>query len=207
MAKFFRQQRKKLVAAKKLRSYLRYALGEVLLVVIGILIAVSINNWNEERKQQQVLHNIFRVIQTDLQRDTTQLNNLTSYYEDNEKYFLDIMQDSLSREEHAACDNCPYLLLGFSRVTVSTRGYELLKRYQGATGPGQDTLLVKIDLIYSSSITALSSIEQFIEGEIQDNLEEWESEYAWVADLLQENITPDYIDYVVSSFDYKNKIA
>jgi len=113
----------------------------------------------------------------------------------------------LSREEYAACGDCPYLLLSFQRITVSKRGYELLKRYQGAMVPGQDTLVVKIDLIYTSSINTLNSVEQFIDSEIQNTLEEWESEYAWLADLLQEKITPEYVDYVVGSFDYKNKIA
>ncbi|WP_282135560.1 DUF6090 family protein [Seonamhaeicola maritimus] len=50
MIKFFRKIRQKLLAQNKFRSYLVYAVGEIVLVVIGILIALSINNWNEERK-------------------------------------------------------------------------------------------------------------------------------------------------------------
>ena len=57
MISFFRNIRKKLAdnnppngRAGKPIKYMRYAVGEIALVVIGILIALSINNWNEERK-------------------------------------------------------------------------------------------------------------------------------------------------------------
>ena len=50
MINFFRKTRKQLAAENKVIKYLRYSIGEIILVVIGILIALSINNWNEERK-------------------------------------------------------------------------------------------------------------------------------------------------------------
>jgi len=53
MIKFFRKIRQKLVSENKFSKYLLYAIGEIILVVIGILIALQINNWNEQRKLKQ----------------------------------------------------------------------------------------------------------------------------------------------------------
>ena len=50
MIKFFRNIRKKLLGEGKTTKYFKYAIGEIVLVVIGILIALQINNWNESRK-------------------------------------------------------------------------------------------------------------------------------------------------------------
>jgi hypothetical protein len=50
MIKLFRNIRQKLIIEGKTAIYLRYAIGEIVLVVIGILIALQINNWNEQRK-------------------------------------------------------------------------------------------------------------------------------------------------------------
>ena len=50
MLRFFRHIRQSLLQENKISKYLLYALGEILLVVIGILIAMQINNWKEERK-------------------------------------------------------------------------------------------------------------------------------------------------------------
>jgi len=49
MIKFFRQIRYNLMEQNKTGKYLKYAIGEIMLVVIGILIALSINNWNQNR--------------------------------------------------------------------------------------------------------------------------------------------------------------
>ena len=53
MIGLFRKIRKKLSDDNKPFKYLRYAIGEIFLVVIGILIALQVNNWNEIRKQNQ----------------------------------------------------------------------------------------------------------------------------------------------------------
>ena len=50
MLKFFRNIRKQLAAENKVAKYLRYAVGEILLIVIGILIALQVSNWNEDLK-------------------------------------------------------------------------------------------------------------------------------------------------------------
>ncbi len=54
MILFFRKIRKKMADDIKPLKYLRYAIGEIILVVIGILIAVSINNWKETRKKENL---------------------------------------------------------------------------------------------------------------------------------------------------------
>ena len=50
MIKFFRKIRQNLLMENKTSKYFKYAIGEIILVVIGILIALTINNWNETRK-------------------------------------------------------------------------------------------------------------------------------------------------------------
>ena len=58
----------------KTGKYFKYAIGEIVLVVIGILIALSINNWNENRKQNQSLKIAIHSLKNDLKKDTIQLN-------------------------------------------------------------------------------------------------------------------------------------
>ena len=62
MIKFFRKIRQNLLSQGKTGKYFKYAIGEIILVVIGILIALQINNWNEyqkDRKSEQLrLHKI-----------------------------------------------------------------------------------------------------------------------------------------------------
>ena len=75
MIKFFRQVRQKLLSENKFSRYLLYAIGEILLVVVGILIALNINNSNELKKQRAQELNYLKNIKTDLQLNIAHLDN------------------------------------------------------------------------------------------------------------------------------------
>ena len=74
MIPFYRKIRKKLSDDNKPMKYARYAIGEIALVVIGILIALSINNWNDERLREQDLKIYMNNLVEDLNSD---INSLT----------------------------------------------------------------------------------------------------------------------------------
>jgi hypothetical protein len=69
MIRIFRNIRQKLAAENKVMAYLRYAVGEILLVVIGILIALQVNNWNELRKQSIAETEFIEGVKKDLRQD------------------------------------------------------------------------------------------------------------------------------------------
>ena len=75
MLPFFRKIRWRLAKDNQFFKYSRYAVGEIILVVIGILIALQINNWNEERKRKQKLGVYVKTLREDLIRDTINLNS------------------------------------------------------------------------------------------------------------------------------------
>ena len=76
MINFFRRTRRKLAANNQFLEYSRYALGEIVLVVIGILIALQINNWNEDRKKLKLKASYEAALINDLTRDTLMLRKL-----------------------------------------------------------------------------------------------------------------------------------
>ena len=57
MIKFFRRIRQKLVSENKVSKYLLYAIGEIALVMIGILLALQVNDWNENKKNDTIIKN------------------------------------------------------------------------------------------------------------------------------------------------------
>lgn len=74
MLVFFKKIRHGLLTENKFSKYLLYALGEIILVVVGILIALSINNWNEDRKEEFLELEYLERILTDLKADTQYFN-------------------------------------------------------------------------------------------------------------------------------------
>jgi hypothetical protein len=82
MIKFFRTIRHKLLAENKSGRYLLYALGEIMLVVIGILIALQVNNWNDTRKNQITESEYYCKLLDDFELDQ---KNLAKLYSESEQ--------------------------------------------------------------------------------------------------------------------------
>jgi hypothetical protein len=70
MIKFFRKIRQKMLTENKFSKYLIYAIGEILLVVIGIYIAIQFNNWNVANQNKAVTSNNIELLITSLEKDS-----------------------------------------------------------------------------------------------------------------------------------------
>ena len=98
MLKFFRSIRQKLLSEGKLNKYLLYAVGEILLVVIGILIALQINNLNEEKKQRNLATSYLENLKIDLESDLITLDTASTDLDKFEKegyYSLYILEGEI----------------------------------------------------------------------------------------------------------------
>jgi Family of unknown function (DUF6090) len=81
MLKFFRKIRFNLMDTGKTSKYLKYAIGEIILVVIGILIALQINNWNEQKKENNTATLLAKSLIEDLNKDVDFLKNALTFSE------------------------------------------------------------------------------------------------------------------------------
>ena len=75
MIKFFRKIRQQLLTENKFSKYLIYALGEIALVVIGILIALSLNNWNQKKSERKIERRYISSLIEDAKTDLSNFNN------------------------------------------------------------------------------------------------------------------------------------
>ena len=95
MINFFRKTRKKLADDNKPVKYFRYAIGEIVLVVIGILIALSINNWNEDRKKRLLEADYYCKLLEDLNQDVIEIKkqiDINQLRIDNSNKFISLLQ-------------------------------------------------------------------------------------------------------------------
>lgn len=80
MINLFRKIRRQYASENNLPQYLRYAFGEIALIIIGIIIALQLDNWNSDRKQEaqfnDVLEQTYNVIHTDLQLKLTEMDQI-----------------------------------------------------------------------------------------------------------------------------------
>ena len=96
MIQFFRRIRKSLLAENRLRKYFLYALGEIILVVVGILIALQINNWNTSRQETATLNGYLNNISKNIQSDLQDLESMRAFRDSSitgSRYFLELLDE------------------------------------------------------------------------------------------------------------------
>lgn len=157
MIKFFRHIRKRLLGENKFTKYLAYAFGEIILVVIGILIALQINTWNQQQKDKNLEIKILTEIRGNLIQDDIDHDEnirLLSNVLRSSKIFLD-----------AAKSNQPYhdsLKYHFAWLPMAANfdpvksGYELWLS-EGASSITNDSIRLKISFLYGSRYVWLRS--------------------------------------------------
>ena len=110
MIPFFRKIRKKMADDNRPMKYARYAIGEILLVVIGILIALQINNWNENRKNDNVEQETLMSLKSDLESALIQLDYKLDQNRDY-RYLDSVLLDVIHYKKDIATDSLEKLTL------------------------------------------------------------------------------------------------
>ena len=108
MLPFFRKIRWRLARDNQFLKYSRYAIGEIVLVVIGILIALQINNWNEERKVREVERVLLNSLLKEMEANMEQLSNVIAYNSKSKsaaKLMIDIYNGTYAHNNHEELDS------------------------------------------------------------------------------------------------------
>ena len=164
MIKFFRKIRQRLLTENKFGKYLTYAIGEIILVVIGILIALSINNWNENEKlkmeEVRYLKNFKQSLISDIEYNKVRTD----------RYLL--TKESISILLNHIEQNLPYqdsLKYHFGRITqtwrpkINTEVFDALKS-NDLNVISNDSLRNKLIAYYSWSSTLLNDdVDRYVQ--------------------------------------------
>lgn len=163
MIKFFRKIRQRLLAEGNLKRYLLYAIGEILLVVIGILIALQINTWNEWRKdrikEENILHDLAKNIEINIQTFQNDINLLEEWGRSSEIIILalgnkTVYSDTLRNHFHLA-------RITKQKLFVSNIGFQAYKDY-GLDLITNKNLSAEIIKLYEFTIPSILSTNDLV---------------------------------------------
>ena len=128
MINFFRKARKKLADENRFIKYWRYAIGEIVLVVIGILIALQINNWNEDKKARATELYVLQEILNNLNEDAVILDDII-LHRTQTKLAIANMQNYLNHQtiDKDTLERDLVNFLTFERYFPINHAYEVLK--------------------------------------------------------------------------------
>lgn len=113
MIKFFSSIRRNLLSEGKTAKYLKYAIGEIVLVVIGILIAISLNNSNQQKNLKENVDNQLSLLRQSVYRDSLSFSGLIQYntkQANNLKRLIQLMHTPMDEE------NCKEFVTNYNQL-------------------------------------------------------------------------------------------
>lgn len=206
MINLFRNIRQSLLSEGKTTKYFKYAIGEIALVMIGILLAMQINNWNEGRKHQNEFNNILKTISQDLKRDTLVAGIISKYYKDVEKNSLKIINKEVNRNNYKEHPEARSLVSKYRSFTVQTKGFEMVMDYSSKNKIKNDSIFTTVSQFYTPFLDILEDSNGFVKKEVLNNIETYKK-YDWYVDWTQGKFTPEMIIYFTESEEYRKQVA
>jgi hypothetical protein len=163
MINFLRRKRMQLANDNKVLKYLRYAFGEIILVVLGILIALQINNWNKSRMDHRLGESYLIRLHNELTKDTTYLNSTFTDTEHGIKNITQELQRAYETQNTREDINSLLNLQNFyaDALTINTSTYEDLVNTQNLNIIRNDSLRFLIVDYYRNAELAAKAIDNF----------------------------------------------
>lgn len=202
---FFRKKRRDNSSGPR---YLFYAIGEMLLTVLGILLALYINNNNANKHyEKQIDNNFVRVFQ-ELEKNLENTRTVIERLHTKDSLIHLVMYDSIEAKDYARNFGLAYLIINFHNLVLEDQAYQNLIELNTSEKSYQDSLLSSLKELYSINeyITKANNRASTFVYEV--SLPLLGENIASFGDLTYKSqIQEDAIDYFINSEEYKSYVS
>ena len=213
MITFFRKIRQNLLSEGKTGKYFKYAIGEILLVMVGILLALQVNNWNENRKAKTYEKQVYKQIYNDIVSDSLPISNTIDYFNQKDTLINRILFDSVPsiaydtiiKENQRKFAYGIFLVTNYINITNTKKGYQLFKTFN-TIEIETDSLSYYIERYYRWAFRIENFSSESLPNITSKNITELQQK-DWFLDFsLNRRLNPGYLDYIKNSDDFKTRI-
>lgn len=207
MIKIFRKIRKGLLSENRFGKYLLYAIGEIVLVVIGILIALNLNNRNEQRKAQVKVELIFEDVMNDLIADIKATEMPMNYFARRDSIIHLVLSDNVTFDDYANDNFMLNNLTNFHNpVTLTQNSYNNLIRNLDNVPQKYKPVINDLNVLYNYNKEFVIETNKGIADFIKENEHYGMRNYPWHY-RRNESEWKQNVKYKLEDFRYKNQVS
>ncbi|MDT0558097.1 DUF6090 family protein [Ichthyenterobacterium sp. W332] len=186
MIKFFNKTRKQMLKENKIGRYLKYAIGEIILVMIGILLALQVNTWNTNRELKKEEAKILKSLHQEFSKNLDKFNIIYNNHLKRKKTIEYVMS---AETQKLSADSLATLM---NRINSNWTYDPFQGIYNSVIGSG------KIELISNDSLkTKLATI--------QDLIKDYQEEEREVREFSKQNLYPFLLEQPLKNFKFNSK--
>jgi len=205
--KLFNKQRFQLLKGSKMRKYLAYAIGEIILVIIGILIALGISNWN----QNKVLENSNKELQekalAQLEKDIESIENFQKELDTMNQTYRKVLDREYDKNKVDEAGLISTILFEVNTLSLDRHFNNLVDNAELDSSDATKEL-IEINNMYKLYLKNIDDVDDLIFKRITDNLTEIEKTQDWYTELITDFVCKnDCINYLLNDEGHKSRIA
>jgi uncharacterized membrane-anchored protein YhcB (DUF1043 family) len=205
MIKFFRKIRQKSLTESKFSKYLLYAIGEIVLVIIGILIALSLNKVNEKKQALAKVDAILEDVMNELASNINQGTELIYRYRESDSLSVLILNNKVTYKDYTS-DNSNALwniATGYNTYKVRDNAYNLLLNNRDAIPVAYDKAISYLNILHDKLKPNVIEYNKRVSTLVSKNFDDYEQNYEWFANRSKRD---EEIEYMLHSYKFKNKV-
>jgi len=196
------------ISKRRIGNYILYAIGEIVLVVVGILIALWFNGRKEKERLQDKTQQTASLIVQLMETNQVEIKEILDEWAESSRVLDTILYETeLEDPIPRSCEECAVVLTGFSLPTLSNRVPTTISNTSLADGPIRDKL-TEIEFYYQGALESTSVYDSFLTEYINQIMLDWQSNREWFTEFVSAGECNDECqDYFYNSKDYRTKAA
>jgi hypothetical protein len=205
--KIFNKSRFKLLKGKGISKYLFYAIGEIILVVIGILIALWLNNWNKEQQVKQTNKNLQQKVLAQLERDINDISNFRLELDSLDHLYLKALKRDYDKSKIEKGGLLTTVLFEVKDLGLNKQNVNWIDSAELDNSNASQSL-INLSSVYKLYYKNIDDIENIIYKKLTSNLEVLEKTQDWYTDLITDfNCNNDCVQFLRLDEGHKSRIA
>jgi hypothetical protein len=205
--RIFRKIRQKEMFNGKFFKYLLYAIGEVILIFIGVLIAIQFDENREQEQYEAEIELIYTEIQKNILKDITFIEEDIAFCEEKDSIIILVLTEQLTAKDYQDNPGLPPLIASSPSFRQTTTGFDNLMFNKAKLPKKYIALDSLVTYIYAEQAFVLN----YEFGMAMDRANEWglkmKNEKSWYWRWHRDGVQEDQIDYYLNDFTYKNDVT
>ncbi|WP_146104862.1 hypothetical protein [Tenacibaculum sp. SG-28] len=197
-----------MIKENKVTKYLLYAFGEIILVIIGILIALNLNQRSEQRKVEAKIDAILEDVLEELAENIENSNNLIRFYQIKDTIFNLILNDKLTYSDYAnpKIQGLYNATTIYNTVTLNKYAYDNLMLNMDAIPLKYKNIVNELNILHTSSKNTVDDFSELTKNMVNNNLLERSRKFDWYSSQVPQKKNEDFLNYMLTDYTFKNKV-
>ena len=211
MSLFTRKERNQQLAKGKLVKYITYAIGEILLIVVGVLLAVMINTKVADSKNRAAIKNIYLRLYEDLGEDIKKADQLLRYYALKDSLIYEVMNDLVTEEDYLNVENYRLrsLVITYEVLEIQDQSFKSIMALNNKVTLKQDSVFSKIKLLYFDKKSSVERNNAYITNMVIGNIDWIKFNTSWFSNFyfMDRPPTATEIEFYLKNDIYRNLVT